>query len=80
MEKSKPQPEKDAVDLDAKLENMETRILSFYNDHDQKCNERLKQSHANFNVKIANIADTANTAVQTARETVAKFVSNRVMR
>ena len=67
-------PKQDVV-LESKLEELEARVLSFYNNHDEQCCGRFKQWNDNVNMKIANIANTANTAIQTARSSVSKFVT-----
>ena len=46
--------------------------MSFYNDHDQKCVERIGALRSEIDVKITKITNTANTAVQTARSTASK--------
>ena len=63
-------------DFDSKLESLETRILGFYNDHDEKCESRKKEVLLSVKNDTAAISEKAESARKEAQSAASAIISN----
>lgn len=74
-ELTNPPQKADRDEMDVKLESLESRIINFYNDQDQKCANRKEELLAIVRREGKDISTKAETALKTAKLAVTENVS-----